>query len=80
VVHNAGAAEGTFTNPVFFKASTTSYQDSAGDAVSRWGDYSSAAADPNHPNGFLISNEYANGAHSWATAVAQIIVPIGLVA
>ena len=35
------------------------------DKVGRWGDYSTAVADPNATNGFWISNEYDNGTVKW---------------
>ena len=77
VVHRATDPAGVFSAPLLYQASTSTYQDPAHDAVRRWGDYSSAVADPNNGNGFWISSEYANGSNSWATDVAQVIVPSG---
>ena len=44
---------------------------------SRFGDYSTAVADPNNPHGFYISNEVGVSANSgtWATQIAHVIVP-----
>lgn len=79
VVHHAGDPDGGFTSPVLYKASTSFYEEPAGvslglDGSTRWGDYSTAVADPNHSNGFWISNEYASGTNTWATAVAEVLV------
>jgi len=58
--------------PTQYATSGDSYSD--GSKLSRWGDYSSAIADPNHPNGFYISNEYAVDAGHWGTATAQVFI------
>ena len=62
--------------PVQYAHSDTPYSD--GGKISRWGDYSSAvvdpsaAVDPTHPHGFLISNEYAVDASHWGTKIADL--------
>jgi len=58
--------------PTQYVTSSTSYSD--GSQISRWGDYSSAIADPTHANGFLISNEYAVDAGHWGTANASVLI------
>jgi len=51
--------------------------------VIRWGDYSTAVADPSAANGFVVSNEIVPSAQSssnnapWATVTADITVPGG---
>ena len=67
-----------FVAPIDYRDSVAAYIDPAHDAVGRWGDYSTATADPAHPNGFYISNEFDNGkvSHysSWGTSVDHILV------
>lgn len=67
-----------FSTPVNYHDSVQAYVDPAKDQVGRWGDYSTATADPNNPNGFWISNEFVNGTYSsyvsWGTAVANVLL------
>jgi hypothetical protein len=83
----AGAATATtaptFATPIDYHDSVASYVDPAKDAIGRWGDYSTAVADPAHNNGFYVSNEFDNGTvvsitgtsySSWGTAVAHILI------
>ena len=78
----AGSATATttpdFVAPIDYRDSVAAYIDPAHDAVGRWGDYSTATADPAHANGFYISNEFDNGkvSHysSWGTSVDHILV------
>jgi len=78
----AGSATATttpdFVAPIDYRDSVAAYIDPAHDVVGRWGDYSTATADPAHPNGFYISNEFDNGkvSHysSWGTSVDHILV------
>lgn len=58
----------------FFQAGATDF---GGIVSSRFGDYSSAVADPNNPHGFYISNEVGTtpGSWQWATTLAHVIVP-----
>ena len=72
-----------FAAPIDYHDSVASYVDPARDAVGRWGDYSTAVADPAHANGFYVSNEFDNGTvvsltgvtySSWGTTVAHILV------
>jgi hypothetical protein len=66
-----------FSTPIAYQSSTsTAYTQGSGN-VARWGDYSSAIADPNNPSGFWISNEYATGASSWATALDEVTLGTG---
>src|SRR5262249_40148881 len=60
-VHRATDPAGLLGAPPLYQASASTYQDPGHDVVSRWGDYSTAIADPNNANGFWISSEYANG-------------------
>jgi len=72
----------SFATPTDYHDSQAAYIDPAKDPVSRWGDYSTAIADPNHANGFYISNEFDNGSvtvaqhtySSWGTASAHLLV------
>jgi hypothetical protein len=62
-----------------YKNSVSAYVDPSHDSVGRWGDYSTAVADPSAKNGFFISNEYENGTvlvgtnsySSWGTVLAH---------
>lgn len=82
VVQPAGAPDGSFSKPVEIKASAGPYGPSvsAGSAAAvqptRWGDYSSAVADPANLHAFWISNEYGTKAGSldWGTATAHVTV------
>jgi hypothetical protein len=86
VVQYAGAENGSFSKPVQYKASAGSFTDPAGSAnvsqITRWGDYSSAVADPANPHAFWISNEYGTspGTNQWGTATAHVIVTPPVVA
>jgi hypothetical protein len=68
----------SFAKPIDYHDSVAAYVDPAHDAVGRWGDYSTAAFDPAHANGFYVSNEFDNGKvaqySSWGTAVDHILV------
>jgi hypothetical protein len=70
----------TFVTPIDYHDSVAAYVDPNHDRVGRWGDYSTAIADPNAPNhnGFYISNEFDNGKlpyySTWGTAVDHILV------
>lgn len=78
-VHHAGDPMTSWTTPVAYQTSKSSYVDPGLDAVGRWGDYSTAIADPNNAAGFWISNEYATGTFTWGTAIAHVVVPSGTV-
>jgi hypothetical protein len=58
----------------FFEAGAGDF---GGILSSRFGDYSSAVADPNNPHAFYISNEVGTtpGTSQWATTLAHVIVP-----
>jgi hypothetical protein len=64
---------------VNYMNSVAPYVDPAHDSVGRWGDYSTAVADPSIKNGFFVSNEYENGTaligttsySSWGTILAH---------
>jgi len=66
---------------VDYQAGQGAYVDPGHDKVGRWGDYSTAIADPNATNGFWISNEYDNGTvkvvgqplSSWGTEIAHVL-------
>lgn len=76
----SNTATPSFVAPIDYHDSVAAYIDPAHDLVARWGDYSTATADPNpnHPNGFYISNEFDNGRvlhySSWGTSVDHILV------
>ena len=61
--------------PIDYHDSVAAYIDPANDAMGRWGDYSTAVADPNASNAFYISNEFANGSSTWGTSVAHVVLP-----
>lgn len=69
-----------FSAPIDYHDSVAAYIDPAHDAVGRWGDYSTAIADPNaaNHNAFYVSNEFDNGTlshySSWATSVAHVLL------
>jgi len=72
------ATAGTVPNlaaPIDYHDSAAAYVDPASDAMGRWGDYSTAVADPHASNAFFISNELANGSSSWGTSVAHVVLP-----
>ena len=80
-IHNAGSTSGDFwSSPVQYAASQMPYSDDVSHIppafvqISRWGDYSSAIADPKNPDAFLISNEVGVNAHHWGTANAWVLV------
>ncbi|MDI9849103.1 hypothetical protein QM467_13665 [Rhodoblastus sp. 17X3] len=65
-----------------YQNSVAAYVDPRKDLIGRWGDYSSAIANPSVQNGFYISNEYDNGStrvlfanyNSWGTVIASVNV------
>jgi hypothetical protein len=65
-----------------YQNSVGAYVDPRKDLIGRWGDYSSAIANPGAQNGFYISNEYDNGTikllghnySSWGTVIASVNV------
>jgi hypothetical protein len=68
---------------VDYQAGQGAYIDPGHDKVGRWGDYSTAVADPaSASGGFWVSNEYDNGIvkiigqsyGSWGTAIAHVSV------
>lgn len=75
---DTSTATPNFVAPIDYHDSVAAYIDPKHDIVSRWGDYSTAVADPAHTNGFYISNEFDNGRvfhySSWSTAVDHILV------
>jgi hypothetical protein len=77
---DTSTATPNFITPIDYHDSVAAYVDPNHDFVGRWGDYSTAIADPNpsHPNEFYISNEFDNGRvlhySSWGTAVDHILV------
>lgn len=72
------AATPTFAAPIDYHDSVAAYIDPAHDAVGRWGDYSTATADPANAHGFYVSNEFDNGKalhySSWGTSVDHILL------
>jgi hypothetical protein len=64
---------------VNYMNSVAAYVDPSHDSVGRWGDYSTAVADPSSKTGFFVSNEYDNGTaligvtgySSWGTILAH---------
>lgn len=66
-----------FSAPVAYQTSANTAYTQGSNYVARWGDYSSAAADPNNPAGFWVSNEYATSASSWGTALDQVTLGTG---
>ncbi|WP_217578664.1 Ig-like domain-containing protein [Mesorhizobium sp. GbtcB19] len=69
----AGDPSGTFSAPVLYQASSSYLANGDGGNVQRWGNNSSATADPSDPNSFWLSGEYvANG--WWQTSVAQVAI------
>jgi hypothetical protein len=72
------ASTPSFATPIDYHDSVAAYIDPAHDAIGRWGDYSTATADPAHANGFYISNEFDNGKvlhySSWGTSVDHILI------
>ena len=77
----APGATPSFATPVDYHDSVAAYIDPGKDPVGRWGDYSTAIADPHNANGFYISNEFDNGTtsgfhtySSWGTANAHVLV------
>jgi hypothetical protein len=66
-----------FSVPIAYQTSaSTAYAQGSG-SVSRWGDYSSAVANPNNPAGFWLSNEFAASSSSWGTALDQVTLGTG---
>ncbi|MGX7871608.1 beta strand repeat-containing protein [Mesorhizobium sp. ORM6] len=64
---------GSFSAPVLYRASTGYFNTGNGSSVQRWGNNSTAIADPNNPHSFWLSGEYvANG--WWQTSVAQVAI------
>ncbi len=74
----SNTATPTFHAPIDYHDSVAAYIDPAHDAVGRWGDYSTATADPANAHGFYISNEFDNGKvlhySSWGTSVDHILL------
>ncbi len=75
-VRSAGSHH--FTQPVAYQQSQASYEAHVAENpnIARWGDYSSAVADPSASNAFWISNEYVIGPHNWGTVTAHVVVPL----
>jgi hypothetical protein len=76
------AGEPTFSAPTAWDFSAGTYlQPGAGifgtEVASRWGDYSSAVADPHNAHAFYISNEIGitPGSFGWATPIAHVTIP-----
>jgi hypothetical protein len=74
--------EPTFSAPTAWDFSAGTYFQSGAsmfgtEVASRWGDYSSAVADPNNPQAFYISNEIGitPGNFGWATPIAHVTIP-----
>ncbi|MGL5165110.1 MAG: beta strand repeat-containing protein, partial [Afipia sp.] len=63
----------TFSAPVLYQASTSYFNSGDGASTQRWGNDSSAIADPKSPNAFWISGEYVANAW-WQTSVAQVAI------
>ncbi len=74
----SNTATPNFVAPIDYHDSVAAYIDPAHDAVGRWGDYSTATADPANAHGFYISNEFDNGKvlhySSWGTSVDHILL------
>jgi hypothetical protein len=77
----------TFSSPIEWASSVGPYLQPGAtffgpEIASRWGDYSSAVADPNNPHGFYISNEISagHGTGDWSTPIAHVVIPDGAVA
>ncbi len=64
---------GSFSAPALYQASTGFFNSGNGASVQPWGNYSSAALDPNNPNSFWISNEYVAN-NWWQTSVAKVAI------
>lgn len=79
------AGSSSFLGPVQYGSSVAPEAANFGvtNNVIRWGDYSSAVADPAAPNSFVVSNEIVPSAYSasndapWATVTAEITVSPG---
>ena len=76
------AGESTFSAPTAWDFSAGTYfQPGASmfgtEVASRWGEYSSAVADPNNAQAFYISNEIGitPGSSGWATPIAHVTIP-----
>jgi hypothetical protein len=69
-----------FSNPIAYQASHASYIAHIADDpnIARWGDYSSAVADPSASNAFWISNEYVIDPQHWGTVIAHVVVPLSV--
>jgi hypothetical protein len=75
-----------FSAPIKWDASVGPYvEPNAGpfgpEVASRWGDYSSAIADPNNPHAFYISNEVGvkAGSFDYASPIAHVVIPTATV-
>lgn len=66
------AGDSSFSAPVMYQSSINTAYTQGSNNVSRWGDYSTAVADPLDPSGFWISNEYVVSATSWGTALDHV--------
>jgi hypothetical protein len=79
------AGSSSFLAPVQYGSSSAPETATFGvtNNVIRWGDYSTAVADPSAANGFVVSNEIVPSAQSlfnnapWATVTADITLPGG---
>jgi hypothetical protein len=76
------AGEATFSAPTAWDSSAGPYFEAGAgmfgpEVASRFGDYSSAVADPNNAHGFYISNEIGitPGGSGWATPIAHVVIP-----
>ena len=78
-IHLSTDPTNSFSAPALYQSSSGPYTYHlaayGGGNVFRWGDYSSAIADPNNPGAFWISNEFSAGSQNWATVVADVVVP-----
>ncbi|WP_195179097.1 S-layer family protein [Mesorhizobium sp. INR15] len=69
----AADPSGTFSAPVLYQASSSYLANGDGGNVQRWGNNSSATADPSDPNSFWLSGEYVASGW-WQTSVAQVVI------
>ncbi len=80
------AGANSFSDLIPYASSAGTFLDAGSGGIggtlsSRFGDYSSAVADPNNPHAFYVSNEVGTtpGSWQWATTLAHVIVPSELI-
>lgn len=73
VVGETANGSTTFGAPMLLKVGLASYQNTASNGYSRWGDYSSTSADPADPTKFWTIQMYPSSASEWSTQITQIL-------